>query len=86
MSSNNNGDKNSTIKDKVTTINGVYNSEIVGGNANDALASSGNCNDELTGGAGADRFMCGEGNDTVRDYNPEVGDILLDKQNCEKII
>jgi hypothetical protein len=30
--------------------------------------------------------MCGEGNDVVRDYNSEEGDILLDKQNCEKIL
>jgi Ca2+-binding RTX toxin-like protein len=75
----------SIIKDQVNTINGVCNSIKVGGNGNDTLASTGNCNDELAGGAGADKFMCGEGNDTVRDYNSKEGDIILDKQNCEKI-
>lgn len=85
---NNNGTDSSSssiIKDRVKTINGVCTSTKVGGNGNDTLASSGNCNDEMTGGPGADKFMCGEGNDIVRDYNPEEGDIILDKQNCEKI-
>lgn len=76
---------NSLIKDKVTTINGVCNSEKVAGDGNDTLLSSGNCNDELTGGPGADKFACGEGNDTIKDYNPKEGDIILDRQNCENI-
>ena len=76
----------SIIKDQVKTINGVCTSTKVGGNGNDTLASLGDCNDELTGGPGADKFMCGEGNDTIRDYNPKEGDTLLDKQNCEKIL
>jgi hypothetical protein len=76
----------SIIKDHVKTINGVCTSTKVGGNGNDTLSSLGNCHDELTGGPGADKFMCGEGNDVVRDYNSEEGDILLDKQNCEKIL
>jgi len=29
---------------------------------------------------------CAEGEDTIRDYNPEEGDIILDRQNCEKIL
>lgn len=87
ISSNDSGSSSSSsiIKDQVNTINGVCNSIKVGGNGNDTLASAGNCNDELTGGAGADKFMCGEGNDTVRDYNSKEGDVILDRQNCEKI-
>lgn len=84
--SNSSGDGNSVIKNQVTTINGVCSSTKVGGNGNDTLASSGNCNDELTGGSGADKFMCGEGNDTIRDYNSKEGDVILDRQNCEKVL
>ena len=76
----------SIIKDQVKTINGVCTSTKVGGNGNDTLASSGNCNDELTGGPGADKFMCGEGNDIVKDYNSKEGDVILDRQDCEKIL
>jgi hypothetical protein len=88
LNSNDSGSSSSSsiIKDQVKTINGVCTSIKVGGNGNDVLASSGNCDDELTGGPGADKFMCGEGNDTVRDYDPKEGDILLDKQNCETIL
>lgn len=86
INSNGSNDGNSIVKDRVTTINGICNSEKVGGNGNDTLTSSGNCNDELTGGRGSDKFMCGEGNDTVRDYNSKEGDIILDKRNCEKIL
>lgn len=75
----------SIIKDKVTTINGVCNSIKVGGNGNDTLFSSGNCNDVLTGGPGADKFTCGEGNDTIKGYNPKEGDVIFDQQNCEEI-
>ena len=82
----NGSSSNSLIKDKVTTINGVCNSEKVAGDGNDTLLSSGNCNDELTGGPGADKFACGEGNDTIKDYNPKEGDIILDRQNCEEIL
>jgi hypothetical protein len=76
----------SIIKDQVKTINGVCTSTKVGGNGNDTLASSGNCNDELTGGPGADKFMCGEGNDIVKDYNSKEDDVILDRQDCEKIL
>jgi hypothetical protein len=31
-------------------------------------------------------LTCGEGNDTIKDYNPKEGDIILDRQNCEKIL
>ena len=86
MSSNGSSGRDSIIKDKVTTINGVCSSVKVGGDGNDTLTSSGNCNDELTGGKGADKFTCSEGNDTIRDYNSEEGDVILDQQNCEKIL
>jgi Ca2+-binding RTX toxin-like protein len=76
----------SVIKNQIKTINGVCTSTKVGGNGNDTLASSGKCDDELTGGAGADKFTCGEGNDTIRDYNSKEGDVILDRQNCEKIL
>jgi Ca2+-binding RTX toxin-like protein len=82
---NTNSTGNSLIKDKVTTINGVCNSEKIAGNGNDTLLSSGNCNDQLTGGAGADKFACGEGNDTIKDYNPKEGDVILDQKNCENV-
>jgi Ca2+-binding RTX toxin-like protein len=83
---NSNGsDSNSLIRDKVTTINGICNSEKVAGAGNDTLLSSGNCNDELTGGPGADKFQCGEGKDTIKDFNPKEGDVILDKHNCETI-
>lgn len=86
---NSNGSDSSSssiIKDQVRTVNGVCSSTKVGGNGNDTLISSGNCNDELTGGQGADKFMCGEGNDVVKDYNQKEGDTILDKQNCETIL
>lgn len=84
--SNNSTEGSSLVKDKVTTLNGVCNSEKVASNGNDTLFSAGNCNDVLTGGPGADKFTCGEGNDTIKDFNPKEGDIILDKQNCEKIL
>jgi Ca2+-binding RTX toxin-like protein len=86
ITSNGSADGGSMIKDKVTTVNGVCSSVKVGGNGNDTLSSAGNCNDELTGGKGADKFTCGEGNDTIRDYNSEEGDVILDRQNCENIL
>jgi Ca2+-binding RTX toxin-like protein len=76
----------SSIKDQVKTINGICSSIKVGGNGNDTIASSGECNDEMTGGSGADKFSCGEGNDTIKDFNPKEGDVILDKQNCETIL
>jgi Ca2+-binding RTX toxin-like protein len=79
-------DSSSIIKNKVTTTNEVCNSDKAGGNGNDTLYSSGNCNDMLTGGLGADKFTCGEGNDTIRDYNSKEGDVILDRQNCEEIL
>lgn len=85
INSNDSTSSSSIIKDQVKTVNGICTSNKIGGNSNDTLASSGNCNDVLTGGAGADKFMCGGGDDIVKDYNSKEGDILVDKQNCEKI-
>ena len=83
--SNNSTGSSSLVKDKITTVNGVCNSDKVSGNGNDTLFSAGNCNDELTGGSGADKFTCGEGNDTIKDFNPKEGDVILDEHNCETI-
>jgi len=40
----------------------------------------------LTGGKRADKFTCGEGNDRIRDYDSKECDVILDRQNCEKIL
>ena len=41
-------------------------------NAPDVIGGDGN--DVLTGGKGANRFVCGGGNDTITDFNPAEGD------------
>jgi hypothetical protein len=74
------------ISNKVISKNGICSSDTVGGSGNDTLSSNGKCNDQLTGGLGADKFVCGQGTDTVRDFNSEEGDIIIDPQNCEKIL
>jgi len=85
--SNSGSDGSSSImKDQVITVNGVCTSIKVGGNGNDSLVSTGNCNDELTGGPGADKFTCNQGNDTIIDYDPKEGDVITDRQNCENIL
>ena len=86
VTSNNSAGDGSVIRNQVTTINGVCTSNTVGGAGNDTLASTGECNDQLTGGLGADKFICGAGNDTVRDLSSEEGDIIIDPQNCETTI
>ena len=85
VNTNDSDSSSSSIKDQIKTINGVCSSIKVGGNGNDTIASLGNCNDEMTGGPGADKFTCGEGNDTIKDFNPKEGDVILDKQNCETV-
>lgn len=84
--SNNSAGANSIIKNQISTVNGVCTANAVGGSGNDTLASSGICNDQLTGGPGADKFICGEGSDTVRDFSSEEGDVIVDPQNCETTI
>ena len=41
-------------------------------NAPDIIGGDGD--DLLTGGEGANRFVCGGGNDTIKDFNPAEGD------------
>ena len=41
-------------------------------NAPDIIGGDGD--DLLTGGEGANRFVCGGGNDTITDFNPAEGD------------
>ena len=41
-------------------------------NAPDVIGGDGD--DLLTGGEGANRFVCGGGNDTITDFNPAEGD------------
>lgn len=61
-----------SVSRQVTTINGVCTSNTVGGFGNDTLSSQGLCNDQLTGGPGADTFVC------VRDFSQnEKGETVL---------
>jgi hypothetical protein len=84
--SNNSAGADSIILNQISTVDGVCTANAVGGAGNDTLASSGVCNDQMTGGPGADKFVCGEGTDTVRDFSSEEGDVIVDPQNCEKTI
>ena len=67
------------------------NDVIIGGDADDILSGDdGNDklfgvfgNDIMKGGSGADDFICGEGIDTVLDYNPGQGDTL--SNDCEVV-
>lgn len=76
----------SLILNQIKNENGVCTATKIGGAANDTLSSQGVCDDQLTGGLGADRFTCGQGNDTIRDYSPEEGDIIIDRQYCETVL
>jgi hypothetical protein len=80
---NNTGGNGSIITNQVTYQNGVCTSNIAGGPFNETLSSKGICNDQLTGGGGGDRFVCGEGTDTITDFNANEGDIIVDPKNCE---
>lgn len=84
--SNNSAGADSIILNQISTVDGVCTANAVGGAGNDTLASSGVCNDQMTGGPGADKFVCGEGTDTVRDFSSEEGDVIVDPQNCEKTL
>jgi Ca2+-binding RTX toxin-like protein len=76
----------SLVLNQIKNENGVCTATKVGGSANDTLSSSGACNDQLTGGLGADKFTCGEGTDTIRDYSPDEGDTIIDRQSCETVL
>lgn len=80
---NNTGGNGSIVTNQVTKQNGVCTSNIAGGPSNETLSSNGICNDQLTGGGGGDRFICGEGTDTITDFNADEGDIIADPKNCE---
>jgi hypothetical protein len=89
--SSNNGDGNNGISIGLTgslnfNSNGVCTNTLIGGESSDVVSSSGNCDDHLTGGNAADKFICGEGTDVIKDYNAKEGDLILDKQNCETIL
>ena len=79
-------DHKGIVSSQTSVINGVCNNTLIGGDGNNTLSSSGNCNDHFNGGKGSDTFICGEGTDVIRDYNPNEGDILVDKENCETIL
>ena len=79
-------DGSGIVSSQTSIINGVCNNTLIGGDGNNTLSSSGNCNDHFNGGKGADTFICGGGTDVIRDYNPNEGDILVDKENCETIL
>ena len=76
----------SLVLNQIKNENGVCTATKVGGSANDTLSSSGACNDQLTGGLGADKFTCGEGTDTIRDYSADEGDTIIDRQSCETVL
>jgi hypothetical protein len=75
-----------TIQKQIENKYAECNSTTAGWAGNDTLSSKGVCNDQRTGGTGADKFICGEGIDTIRDYNPDEGDTITDTKNCKKII
>jgi Ca2+-binding RTX toxin-like protein len=68
---------------------GGRNDALVGGDGDDILSGEdGNDklygvigNDIMRGGPGANEFICGDGVDTVLDYNPAKGDII--SNDCE---
>jgi hypothetical protein len=89
VSNNQNVSANATggalIINQIESKNGQCSSNIVGGQGNDTVSSTGVCDDQLTGGLGADKFVCGQGRDTIRDFDSEEGDIIVDPENCEII-
>ena len=74
------------VLNQIRNENGACTANKIGGSANDTLSSEGVCNDQLTGGLGADKFTCGQGNDTIRDFSPDEGDTVVDRQNCETVL
>jgi len=79
-------DDKGIVSSQTSVINGVCTNTLIGGDGNNTLSSSGDCDDQLTGGKGADTFSCGVGMDIIRDYNPNEGDVIIDKENCETIL
>jgi Ca2+-binding RTX toxin-like protein len=68
---------------------GGRNDVLIGGDGDDILSGEDGDdrlfgdvgNDILRGGAGANEFICGDGVDTVLDYNPAKGDVI--SNDCE---
>jgi Ca2+-binding RTX toxin-like protein len=56
--------------------------ELGEGSGNDVIVSA-DGDDQSTGNGGCDIFVCGEGEDTVTDYNESEGDIAT--PDCENI-
>ena len=79
-------DSDGILSSQSSIINGVCTNTLIGGDGNNTLSSSGDCDDQFTGGKGADTFICGGGTDVIRDYNPNEGDIIVDEENCETIL
>jgi hypothetical protein len=79
-------DDKGIVSSQTSVINGVCTNTLVGGDGKNELSSSGDCDDLFTGGKGADTFICGGGTDVIRDYNPNEGDVIIDKENCETIL
>jgi hypothetical protein len=79
-------DGSGIVSSQSSIINGVCTNTLVGGDGNNELSSSGDCDDLFTGGKGSDTFSCGGGTDVIRDYNPNEGDVIVDKSNCETIL
>ena len=74
------------IMNHIEVKNGQCTATKIGGSANETLSSQGVCNDQFTGGPGADKFICGQGTDTIRDFSPDDGDIIIDRQSCETVL
>jgi hypothetical protein len=79
-------DDKGIVSSQTSIVNGVCTNTLIGGDGNNTLSSNGNCDDQFAGGKGADTFVCGGGTDVIRDHNPNEGDILVDKENCETIL
>lgn len=76
----------SLILNQIKNENGECRATQIGGSGDDSLSSVGVCNDQFTGGLGADKFICGQGNDTIRDFSPDEGDVIVDRQSCETVL
>jgi hypothetical protein len=79
-------DSDGIVSSQTSIINGACTNTLIGGDGNNTLSSSGNCDHQFTGGKGADTFICGGGTDMIRDYNPDDGDVIVDKADCETIL
>jgi Ca2+-binding RTX toxin-like protein len=78
--------QDSLILNHIEVKNGQCTATKIGGSANETLSSQGVCNDQFTGGPGADKFICGQGIDTIRDFCPNDGDTIIDRQSCETVL